>query len=70
MTKELNEWSVITDNILYEEVLYKTQDLIPIDDGVDDNHRYAVYQTDDYYYKLTWSLKNNEKPVIEEKNKV
>jgi hypothetical protein len=66
---ELDEWYVINDSVLYEEVLYKTQELIPIDDGVNDTHRHCVYQIDDYYYKLTWSLKNNDKIIIEQKIK-
>lgn len=65
--EELNEWEIVGDAQTYDIILYKTQSLIPIDDGVTSKYRYAIYKSDNHYYKLTWLLNSNETPLIEYK---
>lgn len=70
MVEELDAWEIVSDNELYENILYKTQDTIPIDDGIDNKSRYSVYEMDNHYYKLTWLFNSNQKPLIEYKLKL
>jgi hypothetical protein len=67
MLEELNEWEIVDDTQTYDIILYKTQNLIPIDDGVTSKHRYVIYEADNRYYRLTWLLNSNETPLIEYK---
>lgn len=70
MVEELNTWEIVDDTNLYDVILYKTQDIIPVDDGVDDKSRYCVYEIDNHYYRLTWLFNSNQKPLIEYKLKL
>lgn len=70
MVEELDTWEIVIYNELYEIILYKTQGLIPVDDGINAKHRYSIYEMDNHYYRLTWSFNSNQKPLIEYKLKL
>ena len=70
MVEELNTWEIVDDTNSYDVILYKTQDIIPVDDGVDDKSRYCVYEIGNHYYRLTWLFNSNQKPLIEYKLKL
>jgi len=71
MVEELDTWEIVSGDELYENILYKTQELIPVDDdSINSKYRYSVYEIDNHYYKLTWLFNSNQKPLIEYKLKL
>lgn len=62
----LNEWEQIPfDSALYDGVLFKTQELTPIDSGNSLHCHHADYDLDGTIYRLTWEIGNNNNPTIE-----
>ena len=71
MVEELDTWEIVSGDELYENILYKTQEIIPVDDdSINSKYRYSVYEIDNHYYKLTWLFNSNQKPLIEYKLKL
>lgn len=67
----LTEWKEIPfDSAVYDAVLFKTQDLTPIDYGNSLHCHYADYDLNDSIYRLTWTIGVGltEKPIIEIKS--
>ena len=66
----LGEWEQIPfDSAVYDGVLYKTQDLEPVDSGNSLHCHHADYDLNGTIYRLTWEIGNNNKPIIEIKVK-
>jgi hypothetical protein len=68
----LGQWEQIPfDSAVYDAVLFKTQDLIPIDYGNSLHCHHADYDLNDTIYRLTWTIGAGitEKPTIEIKTK-
>jgi hypothetical protein len=59
------------DSAVYDTVLFKTQDLIPIDSGNSLHCHHADYDLNNTIYRLTWTIGAGvtEKPIIEFKTK-
>ena len=68
----LGQWEQIPyDSAVYDAVLFKTQDLIPIDSGNSLHCHHADYDLNGSIYRLTWTIGAGvtEKPIIEFKTK-
>ena len=63
-------WKQIdSDTEEYTAVLYKTQELAPIDSGNSLHCHHADFDVDGIMYRLTWTINGavNEEPIIERK---
>ena len=68
----LSRWEKIPyDSEVYDSVLFKTQDLTPIDYGNSLHCHHADYDLNGSIYRLTWTIGSGvtEKPIIEIKSK-
>ena len=70
MVVEIGEWKELVEHsVEYYDILYKTQNLVPVDSGNSLHCHHAHYEVDGMLYRLTWEIGNNNKPTIEYKNK-
>lgn len=69
MVVELGEWEELVEHsVEYYDILYKTQNLVPVDSGNSLHCHHADYEVDGMFYRLTWEIGNNNKPTIEYKS--
>ena len=69
MVVELEEWKELVEHsVEYDDILYKTQNLVPVDSGNSLHCHHADYEVDGMFYRLTWEIGNNNKPTIEYKS--
>ena len=65
---ELEEWKELVEHsVEYDDILYKTQTLEPVDSGNSLHCHHADYEVDGVLYRLTWEIGNSNKPIIEYK---
>jgi hypothetical protein len=65
----LQDWRIIEDNSEeYNDVLYKTQELVPVDSGNSLHCYHSDYDVDGIIYRLTWGFTDKEStPTMQRK---
>lgn len=66
---ESKEWLIVKDSNISEDLLHKTQDLIPVHDGVNKDTRFCIYELGDKFVKLSWFLEYSRIESVQVKNK-
>jgi hypothetical protein len=65
----LQDWRTIKENSEeYVDVLYKTQELVPVDSGHSLHCHHSDYELDGIMYRLTWGFDgDNNEPTMQRK---
>lgn len=64
----LQDWRTIGDNSEeYFDILYKTQELVPIDSGMSLHCHHSDFDVDGVMYRLTWSFTDveSDEPIMQ-----